>query len=234
MLPRLLLVLLLFLLPACTQSQPTPATSAQPLRILFIGNSLTFTNDLPGMLQSIAATESPSLQSDSVTFPGVSLDFHKLTGIAHTKLHAHPWDVVILQDYSTRPREHPEATTASVTWFLTDIRAALASPLLFENWPRRNRWPAASQLFQNYQQIHTTTAIPLAPIGEAWQLARSRLPWFQPYVDDRHPTRIGTYLAACVLFQSIYHHPPTTTFLPRAITPDQATALIQIATQASQ
>ena len=171
------------------------------------------------MLQKIAATESPPLQCDSVTFPGASLDFHKLTGIAHTKLRSHPWEVVILQDYSTRPLEHPEATTASVTWFLNDIHAANASPLLFENWPRRNRWNTADVLFKNYQQIHAITGIPLTPIGPAFSLARSRLPWFVPYTDDRHPTRTTTYLAACVLFQSIYDYPPTATTSSRPTSP---------------
>ena len=124
MLPRPFLLLISLFLPACTQASPTPTTSSHPLRILFIGNSLTYTNDLPAMLQKMSVTESPSLQCDSITFPAASLDFHKFTGIAHNQLRNHPYDVVILQDYSIRPLEHPEATISSVTWFQKDIHAA--------------------------------------------------------------------------------------------------------------
>ncbi|HUO07472.1 MAG TPA: hypothetical protein VM008_04160 [Phycisphaerae bacterium] len=207
-----------------------PTAPPAPIRVLFIGNSLTYTNDLPGMLEKMSATEAPPLHCEAVTFPGVSLAFHRFVPAASLKLKSHPWDFVILQDYSTRPLDHPEATTASVRAFLASIHAAGARPILFENWTRRNRVDAFPLLQAHYDQISRNTGVPLARIGEAWDLARRQLPWFAPYVDERHPSRMGSYLAACVLFESLYSRPPTTAFLPRGLPQQQAAALANIAT----
>ena len=224
------------ILTSCTETKERRDVSvaatapAVPIRVLFIGNSLTYTNDLPGMLEKMSAGATRPLHCEAVTFPGVSLAFHRFVPIAAMKLKGHRWDFVILQDYSTRPLDHPEATTASVRAFLSSIHDADARPILFENWTRRNRLETFPELKSHYAQISRETGVPIARIGEAWETARKRLPWFAPYIDERHPSPMGSYLAACVLFEVFYSRLPSTNeYLPRGMTQEQATTLIEIA-----
>jgi hypothetical protein len=220
---------LFFLLLAGCTADPPRIEPAVPLRILFIGNSLTYTNNLPGMLEKMSANETPPLHCESVTFPGASLAFHRALGVAENKIKSHPWDYVILQDYSVRPLDHPDATTTSVRNFSKTIQAAGAHALLFENWSRQDRPGSHAALRADFEQISRDTNVPLVRIGEAWHVARDHLPWFKPFIDERHPSLMGTYLAACVFFETIYHHAPPDAPLPKGISTAQAAAIQEIA-----
>ncbi len=67
-----------------------------PMRILFIGNSLTYTNALPQMLRSMvdSAGEAPPDVVD-VTLPDYGLEQHWEDGRAAQALRARCWDVVV-------------------------------------------------------------------------------------------------------------------------------------------
>ncbi len=48
----------------------------------------------------------------------------------------------------------------------------------------------------------------IAPIGTAWKVCHAVYPWIDLYDDEKHPSDAGTYLAACVIYQTIYHKTP--------------------------
>jgi hypothetical protein len=67
---------ILFLSAACN-SDPVGIDGRLPdaeLRVLFIGNSLTYTNDLPAMVQTIAEAAGHTLAQATVAEPNVSLE----------------------------------------------------------------------------------------------------------------------------------------------------------------
>ena len=53
-----------------------PSGGTPSLKILFIGNSLTYYNDLPGTLAAVARTAGDTLAVESVTGPGYALIDH--------------------------------------------------------------------------------------------------------------------------------------------------------------
>jgi hypothetical protein len=181
----------------------------QTIRVLFIGNSLTFTNHLPQVLQQMAALEERSLICQAVTFPNVSLRFHWLVGRARRAIRDARWDYVILQDYSTQPLNNPAATIKYMTLFINAARQAGATPIIFENWTHRFHADDYATMHRTYHDIAVTAQVAVAPIGTAWRAARQSLPDIKLYTDDRHPSPAGTYLAACVLYQTILQKAPT-------------------------
>src|SRR5689334_13323400 len=52
----------------------SPGTKTK--KVLFIGNSLTYYNDLPGLVQQLSARESQPIEVDSVTLPNATLADH--------------------------------------------------------------------------------------------------------------------------------------------------------------
>src|ERR1700689_5217578 len=68
------------------------------LHVLFIGDSYTYVNDLPGMLSSIAATAGtgPTITTDEVVQGGASLEDLWDAG-AQTKIQERSWTHVVLQ-----------------------------------------------------------------------------------------------------------------------------------------
>merc|ERR1712054_335535 len=84
------------------------ATTARPLSVLFIGNSYTFVNDVPGMVANISASASLPIRYDEATAGGASLFQHANMSLPNGRatmklLLSQHWDVVVLQDQSETP-----------------------------------------------------------------------------------------------------------------------------------
>src|SRR6185369_8269312 len=76
------------------------APAQKPLRILFIGNSLTYTGDVPGRVALLAGALGRKAEVESITAPGYQLEDHWREGKAQAAIRK-GWDVVILQQGSS-------------------------------------------------------------------------------------------------------------------------------------
>src|SRR5215471_13990765 len=68
-----------------------------PRRVLFIGNSLTRANNLPGMVAAMSAAVGQPLECERVTFEGYSLEDHWNQGSARQAIARGGWSIVVLQ-----------------------------------------------------------------------------------------------------------------------------------------
>src|SRR5262245_28310311 len=109
-------------------SAVAPAGSSES--VLFIGNSLTESHDLPGRVAQIAAAAGHPLPTAGVTLPGASLLDHWQDGRAVRAIRQGGWSVVALQQGpSTLPESRAELI-ASTRQFAAEIRAVGARPAL--------------------------------------------------------------------------------------------------------
>ena len=83
--------------------------------ILFLGNSYTYFNDLPGMVRSLAAAAGFSASVTSKSPGGQSLSGHVSSSLG--TISSGNWDVVIIQDQSQRP-SFPEGYVSESLVFL--------------------------------------------------------------------------------------------------------------------
>src|SRR5688500_18603857 len=72
-------------------------TQSVELLVLFVGNSLTETNDLPARVAALAAATGRKLEYQTITFGGFSLEDHWNQGDARAALATRSWDVVVMQ-----------------------------------------------------------------------------------------------------------------------------------------
>jgi hypothetical protein len=198
---RLACWLLLATLAACgaTPADPAPAPD---LRILFIGNSLTFANDLPAMVQQLGRSEpGRTVTVGAVAFPDFSLEDHWNQGDALKAIKAGPWDFVVLQQ---GPSALPESRTNLIEWsgrFATEIRRAGARPALYMVWPELSRESVWSEVTESYRAAAAAVDGVLLPAGEALRSARATDPALALFAGDGfHPTVAGTYGAALVIY----------------------------------
>lgn len=200
-------------------SLATPASFSPPLRVLFIGNSLTEYPDLPGKVMELAeaAGESRGLESDRVIRLGQSLSDHWNAGsgpeTARGKIAECSWDVVVLQERSYTPIVETAAFRQAVGDFTEWMNACPAAHrpkgLLFLNWPNREH-PQITQSALDAQtfSLADLLALAVAPVGTAWASLNARYPELELYADEVHPSLIGGYLEAKVLYSSLYGKPP--------------------------
>ncbi len=82
------------------------------------------------------------------------------------------------------------------------------------------------QIDDAYLHIADELIVPVAPVGFTWYQVRQDHPEIDLWQDDgSHPSRAGTYLAACVLYASIFHESPEGLSFHGGISDEQARAL---------
>lgn len=206
---------------ARTDGQETSSTNAGPasLRVLFIGNSYTYFNDLPSVIGDLAqaAGDQRSFVAEQVTFGGHTIEMHLRRPEALQAVRLGRWDVVVLQEQSTRPIEAPQLTERDAPRVGDAVRRAGAHLALYLTWARESRPSSQDTLTATYAAAARKSGATVIPVGEAWRLARTdsavtgalrraRLSLFE--ADGSHPSPVGTYLAACVMYATLYNRSP--------------------------
>jgi uncharacterized protein DUF4886 len=199
-----------------------PCDDTHPcVRILFLGNSYTYVNDLPGTLTQLAKSGGKHVETEMVAEGGLMLADHAGNSATLDKIASTKWDYVVLQEQSQTPsveqgrvnQMYPAART-----LVSKIKAAGSTPLFFMTWGHRNGWPEnglpnyasmQSQISSGYTRIAQELAAPVAPVGNAWALAVQQHPELELWQEDgSHPSEQGTYLAACVFYAVIFKESP--------------------------
>jgi hypothetical protein len=209
------------------------AEDAAPVRALFVGNSLTETNDLPARVAALAAATGRRLEYQEITFGGFSLEDHWNQGDARAAIATGRWNVVIMQQ---GPSALPESQVDLRLWagrFADEARAVGTRPALLTVWPENYRRPALSDVIVSYRSAAEAAGAQLFPAGEAWQAAwdcNSRLALYGP--DGFHPSALGTYAAALVVYGRLFKAPLFEASLRRGMKPRTACLLQAAATRA--
>lgn len=180
-------------------------------RILFIGNSFTNRNDLPGVLALLASAAQPPVRidTDRVIANGRALKTHWERGAAREAIRSSKWKYVVLQEQSTLPLKNPDRMHEYVRLFDQEIKASGAKTVLYMTWARRHEWERQAELSEAYTSIGASIGAIVVPVGLAWQRAMGeRADLTLHDKDDSHPNVAGSYLAACVFFASLFKRSP--------------------------
>jgi hypothetical protein len=157
--------------PIPSSSEPARRPPKSELHVLFLGNSLTASNDLPALVQSMAATAGIRLDYRAITPPGVSLEDHWRNGEGRTALAGTRWDYVVLQQ---GPSSRPESQLNLREWaskWADEARAHAATPTLYMVWPFRGQTDGFKLVAQSYRGAARASKALLLPAGEAWDRA---------------------------------------------------------------
>lgn len=179
------------------------------LKTLFIGNSFTARNNLPGLIAGLAATRGQSLEHRLISAGGASLRTHWNAGAAREAIRDGRYDYVVLQEQSTLPVKNAKRMHENVRLFDEVIRSAGAEPLLYLTWARQNAPETQQAITGAYTEIGRELGATVVPVGTAWRAFL--LKHEHPVLHDRdqsHPTPAGTYLAACVFLAVLFGASP--------------------------
>lgn len=194
-------------------------------RVLFVGDSYSYVNDLPAVLEGLARAGHHLMQTGLVAGPGESLTDHVASQDARRSLQSAKWDVVVLQEQSQIPAsEHLRQTEMypAALQLVGMIRNAGAQPMFFVTWAESYGWPAnglldyrsmQSAVDEGYLTIAHGLHAAVAPVGYAWSATLSEERRADRHaglwrLDGSHPTARGTYLAACVFYAALFRETP--------------------------
>jgi hypothetical protein len=191
---------------APSQSSQEPASVH---RVLFIGNSLTSYNDLPGLVAALAAADGTVFESRAVTANNFSLEDHWNRGTARRTIEQGGWSAVVLQQGPSALPESQVLLREYTRRFDADIRRAGARTALYMVWPSRARAFDFQGVSESYAAAAREVNGMLLPVGDAWREAwrlDTGLALYGP--DDFHPSPPGSYLAALVIYQGLSGRSP--------------------------
>ena len=185
--------------------------STSKLRVLFIGNSYTYFNNLPEIFTQLSASAKPAknIETQMVTRGGATLKMHWEGGEALKALHQSKWDYVILQEQSLLPINEPETMYKYARLFDAEIKKAGAKTIFYLTWARQNQPENQTKLNEAYLSIAKELGALVAPAGIAWQTAFREDAKLELHTQDQsHPNPTGSYLTACVLYAVIFARSP--------------------------
>ena len=184
--------------------------------MLFIGNSLTYVNDLPAELQAMVAAAypgGPSLRYESVTPGGYTLQRHWNDGKAAAKIAEGRWDYVVVQEQSQIPFTDREQVFQYARLFDREIKKVGAKTVLYMTFPLKRKFEDGDLLPEIYRSLGKELGAIVVPVDVAWHEAAKLDPNLVLYKPDGvHPAPAGTYLAVCCFAERLWGKPPRIRF----------------------
>lgn len=223
------------------------------VRVLFIGNSYTHYHDLPGMVKDISSRagihEKLKISTTSFTPGGCTLKKHLDNKELISALSKGGWDFVVIQEQSTAPAGPTESVVRNVYPYAArlDSLAHAGSPdvkvIYYMTWGHKDGYAHPTyplchtyesmqdRLITSYLEMAHANKGLCAPVGIAWKRVRLERPYNTLYWPDRsHPSKLGTYLAANVIYATMLGRPYQSTFTAD-LDPELAEYIQQVAQQ---
>jgi hypothetical protein len=228
------------------------AQAQDSTRVLFIGNSHTYFNNLPHMFAFLSESGGYPVAVDSNTPPGYALENHCTNAITLAKISQGGWDYVVLQenslytviDYYRYGSMYPSAIYLDSLIALQGCQTALFMTWGWRGGGQRDLNGHYSAPFADYFEMQDTMTVTysrladslsatLVPAGNAWARAMHTDTtldlWNQ--TDNYHPNLMGSYLAACVFYAVFFHQSPIGLSYTAGLTREQATFFQTMADQ---
>ncbi|MGV3697983.1 DUF4886 domain-containing protein [Flavobacterium sp.] len=206
---------------------PLTVSAQQTRKVLFLGNSYTYANNLPQMISQLAASTGDILIYDSNLIGGYTLEDHFASTVSRNKILSNDWDYVVLQEQSQRPAFIiPSAFMGGFSNLKTFIgqNKPCAQVTSFMTWgylngdsqncasnPTACTYTGMQNLISDrYMQMSEIFDSEVTPAGAVWKFVKENYPEINLYVPDgSHPSLEGSYLAACCFYTSLFRKDPT-------------------------
>lgn len=221
---------LLFLGLSCLSQ--IEANAGQKLRVFFIGNSYTYTNNLPKMIADIATSMGDTLIYEDHTPGGYKWQDHWAPpqDPCVGKIKTANWDYVVLQEQSQLPAfstlgpSHPTYIYAQQFTKLIRDSAVCTTPMFYMTWGYKNgdapNCPSMpymcnylsmdSVIRMRYLELTDSFNAVVSPVGAVRRYIRQHHPGIELYTaDGSHPEVAGTYAAACCFYTALFKKDPT-------------------------
>ena len=191
---------------ACLNAeQTTGPLPAGGHHVLFVGNSLTYVNDLPATVAAIGASVCDTIRVRMDAEPNLALIDHLNGGSnAVADIRQGGWELVVLSQGPTPAGLCRDSLILWTKMFDSLVRPGGARTALFMTWPTIDGAGTFDAVRVSFQQAAASVSGVFMPAGEAWRSAlRSDASLALWGSDGFHPSSIGTFLAALEIYERI-------------------------------
>lgn len=184
----------------------TSTTKEKPIRILFVGNSLTYVNNLPHLVEKVAKEMGVTLKTEMLAFPDYALEDHWREGKLQKMLASGRFAYVVVQQ---GPSSQEEGRVILLE-YSTKIKALCdqynSRLAIYMVWPSRVYYQTFNGVIDSYAEAAKRTNSILCPVGEVWKRHFDTTRDYSYYGPDQfHPSVEGSKVAAKVIAESLFH-----------------------------
>lgn len=184
---------------------PTPASRPDAVKVLFVGNSLTYTNDLPGKLAALGAQRGQLIEKEMLAKPNYALEDHWNEGCLQAMINSGHFDFVVVQQ---GPSSQADGAISLLAYggYIQELCKANGTRLaFFMVWPARVNYHTFPGVIANYTNAANSTGAILCPAGQVWKQYIDRTgDWSYYGLDEFHPSPLGTSVAAEIIYKALF------------------------------
>jgi hypothetical protein len=191
--------------------------SRKTMRVVFVGNSRTYWNDIPGIIVELGRSAGTEITTKVIVEGGQSLQGHWDNGEAQNAITEDWADFVVLQEKSKHEIEtdlqylYKEYATRFIQLCKHDAVSVIYETISTD---------LAFDIAKTESNTHTEVCV----AGEAWRRVMSERPDIDLYDETAHPNPYGAYLTACVFHATLHRLSPVG--LPREVTTKAGVSIV--------
>ncbi|MEO7456821.1 MAG: hypothetical protein ABIY52_11210 [Gemmatimonadaceae bacterium] len=186
-----------------------PSLSGSGTKILFIGNSYTYVNDVPGIVQAFGDAAGVPFAVATVAMPDFALVDHLNQGSAQREIEKGGWAYVVLQQGPSSVEVNRDTLRLATKVFADAMRPSGAKPALFSAWPTAGRRVDYPRAIESYRLAAADVDGLFLPVAGAWLEAWKVDPALALYAGDGlHASAEGSYLSALTIFAVLAKRSP--------------------------
>jgi len=193
----------------------------EPIRILFIGNSYTYRNHMPRMFMKIAKANGKNVEVNWCVKGKTSFYRHSLRKKVYRAIQWKKWDYVVLQgssrDMLKERSIYYNKTLPGLNKIVSSIKQRNPNTKLvfFMTWAYKKGYPKYGYSNTHYKMIRRISAkykvlatdfdALLTPVGLVFENLYFKHNITTLYKSDNsHPSKLGSYAAACSFYSVIF------------------------------
>jgi hypothetical protein len=178
--------------------------------VLFIGNSYTYENDVPGIVQALAAAAGTPIAVETIAYPDYALIDHWNGGsAARSEIARGGWKFVVLQQGPSSVEVNRDTLRLATKLFDAQVKKIGATTALFSAWPQQSRRVDFARAIESYRLAASDVSGIFLPVASAWLTAWDRDASLGLYAGDGlHASVAGSYLTALVIFAALTEKSP--------------------------
>ncbi|QSE97347.1 SGNH/GDSL hydrolase family protein [Fulvivirga lutea] len=174
------------------------------LKLLFIGNSLTYTNNLPQLVEKLGEDDDYNLVTSMIAEPNYALEDHINDGEIQGLIETQEFDFVIIQQGPSSQAYGRESLISFGGQIKEMCDNGGAQLIYFMVWPAITYYYTFDGVIANYTNAATINNALLAPVGKVWKKHFDLTNDFSYYGPDSfHPSVKGSEKAAEIIWKTI-------------------------------
>ncbi|CAL67608.1 conserved hypothetical protein [Christiangramia forsetii KT0803] len=174
------------------------------LKILFVGNSLTYTNDLPTLVKEAAENKGINIQVEMIAYPNYALIDHWQDGKVQKLILNNKYDLVIVQQGPSSQAYGRQLLLEYGKKFSDLCKKNDVEMGYFMVWPSMAYFHTFDGVIKNYREAAEMHNALLFPAGEVWKAHFDNTGNFDYYGSDKfHPSKKGSKVAAEVIVEAL-------------------------------